>query len=72
MNNFGSSEALFHADQSQRCSHCGFLFVAHMLQQMDKVLEMTATSPEWVGRFEKEDWDWIKARLDALVPISNE
>lgn len=43
-----------------------------MLRQMEKVMEMTATSPEWVQRFEKEDWDWVKARLEALVPIGNE
>jgi hypothetical protein len=39
---------------------------------MGKVLEMVTTSPEWVQRFNDEDWAWIKARVDELVPVDDD
>lgn len=72
VNQFGSSEALFQSDPTRRCSHCGYPFVAHTLRVMSKTMEMLMTSPEWVQRFNDNDWDWMKRQMDELVPIDDD
>ena len=47
MNDFGSSEALYYADLSTPCAHCGFRFLEHMDRQMHKLMEMADKDPEW-------------------------
>ena len=47
VNDFGSSKALYDADLSTPCTHCGFRFLEHMDRQMQKLMEMTAIDPEW-------------------------
>jgi hypothetical protein len=47
VNDFGSSEALYHADLSTPCAHCGFRFLEHVDRQMRKLMEMAAKDPEW-------------------------
>lgn len=71
-NELGSSEALFHADATRQCSHCGYRLVAHTLRMMAKTMEMFTTSPEWVQRFHDEDWEWMKEQMEVLVPIEDD
>jgi DNA-directed RNA polymerase subunit RPC12/RpoP len=69
VNDFGSSEALYHADLSTPCAHCGFRFLEHMDRQMKKLMEMTSKDPEWVELLRSGRNDVIKHRLDELVPL---
>jgi DNA-directed RNA polymerase subunit RPC12/RpoP len=69
VNDFGSSEALYHADLSTPCAHCGFRFLEHMDRLMQKLVEMTAKDPEWGELLRTGRNDIIKQRLDDLVPI---
>ncbi len=69
MNDFGSSEALDHADLSTPCAHRGFRFLEHMDRQMRKLLEMAAKDPEWGELLQRGRNDVIKQRLDELVPL---
>jgi hypothetical protein len=69
VNDFGSSEALYHADLSTPCAHCGFRFLEHMNRQMQKLMEMTGKDPEWGKLLRSGRNDVIKQRLDELVPL---
>lgn len=69
MNDFGSSEALHHADLSSPCAHCGFGFLEHVDRQMRKLIEMVAKDPEWRELSQSGRNDVIKQRLDELVPL---
>jgi hypothetical protein len=69
VNDFGSSEALYHADLSTPCAHCGFRFLEHIDRQMTKLMEMTAKDPEWGELLRSGRNDVIKQRLDELVPL---
>ena len=68
MNDLGSSAALYHADLSTPCAHCGFRFLEHLDRQMQTLMEMTARDPEWVRLIRKGRIDVLKQRLDELVP----
>ena len=72
VNDLGSSEALYLADDSKRCEHCGFLFIRHKSRQMARMLEMLKTNPEWVDLVHAGRNEEIKRRLDELVPIDDE
>ncbi len=69
VNDFGSSEALDHADISTPCAHCRFRFLEHVDRQMKKPMEMTAKDPEWGELLRGGRNDVIKHRLDELVPL---
>lgn len=69
VNDFGSSEALYWADLSTPCKHCGFRFLEHMDRQMKKLMEMTAKDAEWGELLRSGRNDVIKQRLDELVPL---
>jgi hypothetical protein len=68
-NDFGSSEAPYHADLSTPCAHCGFRFLEHMDRQMRTLTEMAGKDPEWGELLRSGRTDVIKRRLDELVPI---
>ena len=72
VNDLGSSEALYWADDSKRCKHCGFLFIRHKNRQMAKTLELLKTDPEWGDLIRTGRNEEIKRRLDELVPIDDE
>jgi hypothetical protein len=69
MNDLGSSEALYHADLSTPCAHCGFRFLEHSSRQMHKMMEMGAKDPQWREWVRTGRNDLIKQRLDELVPL---
>jgi DNA-directed RNA polymerase subunit RPC12/RpoP len=69
INDFGSSEALFYADLSTPCAHCGFRFLEHMDRQMRKMMEMGAKDSQWREWVRTGRNDLIKRRLDELVPM---
>jgi SEC-C motif-containing protein len=69
INDFGSSEALYYADLSTPCAHCGFRFLEHSDRQMQKLMEMADKVPEWRELLRKGRTDVIKRRLDELVPL---
>jgi len=69
MNDFGSSEALYHADLATPCAHCGFRFLEHSDRQMQKLMEMASKDPEWRELLRRGRNDVIKQRLDELVPL---
>ena len=69
MNDFGSSAALYYADLSTPCVHCGFRFLEHMDRQMRKLMEMVARDPEWGQLLRSGRMDVIKQRLEELVPL---
>ena len=71
VNDLGSSETLYWADDSLRCKHCGFLFIRHKKRQMDKTMEMARMNPEWVELMQAGRNDELKRRLDELVPIED-
>jgi DNA-directed RNA polymerase subunit RPC12/RpoP len=68
-NDFGSSEALYHANLSTPCAHCGFRFLEHMDRQMKKLMEMAGKDPEWGDLLRSGRTDVIKQRLDELTPL---
>jgi hypothetical protein len=68
-NDLGSSEALYHANLSTPCVHCGFRFLEHLDRQMRKLTEMVGKDPEWGELLRNGRTDVIKRRLDELVPI---
>ena len=72
VNDLGSSEALYWADDSRRCEHCGFLFIRHKNRQMAKTMEMLKIDPEWADLIRAGRNEEIKRRLDELVPIDDE
>ena len=72
VNDLGSSEALYWADDSKRCENCGFLFIRHKNRQMAKTMEMLKTDPEWADLIRAGRNEEIKRRLDQLVPIEDE
>ncbi|MCX5676492.1 MAG: hypothetical protein NTX87_15940 [Planctomycetota bacterium] len=72
VNDLGSSEALYWADDSKRCKHCGFHFIRHKNRQMAKTLEMLKTDPEWADLIRAGRLEEFKRRLDKLVPIEEE
>ena len=72
MNDLGSSKALYWADDSTRCRHCGFLFILHKNKQMDKMMEMLKTDPEWPVLIRAKRYGEIKRRLAKLVPVEDE
>ena len=69
LNDFGSSQALYHANIATPCVYCGFRFLQHKDQQMQKLMEMTTKDPEWREMLKNGPIDVLKQRLDALVPI---
>jgi hypothetical protein len=69
INDFGSSEALYYADLSTPCVHCGFRFLEHADRQMRTLMEMAAKDPEWSELLRRGRTDIIKRRLDELVPL---
>jgi hypothetical protein len=69
VNDSGSSEALYHADLSTPCAHCGFRFLEHMHRQMQKLMEMAGKDSEWGELLRSGRNDVIKQRLDELVPL---
>lgn len=69
MNDFGSSEAVYHADLSTPCAHCGFRFLEHVDRQMLKLVEMVGKDPEWGELLRSGRIDVVKKRLDELVPL---
>lgn len=72
MNDLGSSEALYWANDSERCKHCGFLFIRHKNRQMATIREMLKTDPELVDLIRAGHNEEVKRRLDQLVPIEEE
>jgi DNA-directed RNA polymerase subunit RPC12/RpoP len=72
VNDLGSSEALYWADDSRRCEHCGFLFIRHKNRQMAKTMEMLKTDPEWTDLIRAGRIEEVKRRLDKLVPLEEE
>ena len=72
VNDLGSSEALYWADESKRCEHCGFLFIRHKNRQMAKLMEMLKANPEWVDLVRSGRNEEVKRRLDVLVPIEKD
>ena len=71
-NELESIAALFSTDTERRCSHCGYRFVAHILREMSKTMEMAMTSPEWAHQFLTADRAWITAEMKNLVPIEDD
>jgi hypothetical protein len=69
VNDFGSSEALYHANLSTPCAHCGFRFLEHMDRQMRKLMEMVGKDPQWREWLRSGRTDLIKQRLDELIPL---
>ena len=69
VNDFGSSDALYHADLSTPCADCAFPFLEHKDRQMRKLMEMASKDPEWGELLRSGRNDIIKQRLDELVPI---
>ncbi len=69
VNDLGSSEALYYADLSTPCVHCGFRFLEHSSRQMHKMMEMGAKDPQWREWLRTGRNDLIKQRLDELVPL---
>ena len=45
MNDLWSSAALYHADLSTRCAHCGFRFLEHLDRQVRHLLHQWGLSP---------------------------
>lgn len=72
VNDLGSSEALYYAHESQRCNHCGFLFIRHINRQMNKVMELLKNDPKWVKLLQAGDINEIKHRMNKLVLIEDE
>ncbi|MCK4293149.1 MAG: hypothetical protein KAY65_08115 [Planctomycetes bacterium] len=72
VNDLGSSEALYYADESQRCNHCGFLLIRHINRQMNKVMELLKNDPKWVKLLQAGDINEIKRRMNKFVPIEDE
>jgi len=72
VNDLGSSEALYWADGSHRCEHCGFLFIRHKTRQMAKMVELLKIDPEWVELIRAGRNEEAKRRLDQLVPIEDD
>ena len=66
-----SIEALFTGSE-RRCPRCGYRFVAHLLREMRKTMEMAMSDPEWARRFHTSDRDWLTAQMKTLVPIEDE
>jgi hypothetical protein len=69
VNAFGSSKALYYADLSTPCTHCGFRFLEHMDRQMRKLMEMVGKDSEWRKLLRSGRHDLVKQRLDELVPL---
>ena len=67
-----SIETLFTGDIERRCSHCGYRFVAHLLREMSKTMEMSIADPEWARKFLTSDREWLTAQMKALVPIEDD
>ena len=72
VNDLGSSEALFHADESQQCENCGFLFIRHINRQMSKMMGLLKSDPEWVKLLKNGDMKEIKRRMNELVPVEED
>lgn len=72
VNELESLAALFSTDTERRCSHCGYRFVAHILREMSKTMEMAMASPEWAHQFLTADRAWITAEMKNLVPIEED
>jgi len=66
-----SIEALF-TDTERRCSRCGYRFVAHLLREMRKTMEMALTDPVWAQQFYASDREWLTTQMKALVPIEDD
>lgn len=69
VNDLGSSEALYWADESTQCKHCGFLFIRHQFKMMDKTIEIMKTDPELAKLVSEGRYEEIKRRLNELVPF---
>ena len=72
VNKLESIEALFSGETGRRCSHCGYRFVAHILREMRKTMEMMMASPEWAQQYLTSDREWIAAQMKDLVPIEDD
>lgn len=72
LNDFGSSQALFHADLTTPCVYCGFRFLKYLDLQMQKLMEVADKDPEWRKMLQSGPTDLIKQRLDQLVPIPDD
>jgi DNA-directed RNA polymerase subunit RPC12/RpoP len=72
VNDLGSSEAMYWADDSRRCAHCGFRFIRHKLRQMAKMRELLEGDPEWAALLRSGRYAESKRRLDELVPIEDD
>ena len=71
-NDFGSRKRLYFANGSQRCTHCGFLFIEHLLRKISKMREMIASDPEWRALLRAGRHAEVQRRLEALVPIETD
>lgn len=72
VNELESIAALFSTETERRCSHCGYRFVAHILREMQKTMELTMTDPEWARQFLTSNREWITAKMKNLVPIEDD
>lgn len=72
MNDLGSGEALYRADDSTRCAHCGFLFIRHAGRELAMLTELLKTDPEWMDLARRGQVVEMRRRLEKLVPISEE
>ena len=71
VNELESIGALFD-EAERRCSHCGYRFVAHILREMRKAMELTLANPEWGQQFLNSDREWIRDQMKDLVPIEDD
>jgi len=67
-NDFGSSQALYHAHLLTPCVYCGFRFLLHQSRQMDKLKELLSTHPQWLEQVKHGDLKLLGKRLDEIVP----
>ena len=73
LNDLGSSERLYHADEATRCLHCGFLFIRHTIRQMAKMKELLQNDDtEFAALIRAGRMAEVKRRLDNLVPVEGE
>lgn len=72
VNDLGSSEALYFADDTTRCAHCGFRFIRHVLRQMAALQTVLESDPECANLLRAGRTEEIKKRLSELVPPEDE
>jgi hypothetical protein len=72
VNDLGSGEALYRADDSTRCVHCGFHFIRHLNRQLAKMRELCDSDTEWGRLIQEGRNEEAGRRLDVLVPPEDE